>query len=84
MTLPANKPSAEASEAGGIFQEIGGRGSAFGGRGHLGGYLTGSSDAVRCEDGAQILEQRFLRRLKEGPPKSLVQGEFLLRRRCDL
>ena len=46
--------SVTAPLAGGVFQEIGGRGEAFGGFGHPGGDLTGSSDALRSDDGAQI------------------------------
>jgi hypothetical protein len=41
--------SQNASE-GGVFQEIGGGGNAFGGFGHLSGDLTGSSDVLRGED----------------------------------
>ena len=52
--------SVTAPLAGGVFQEIGGRGEAFGGFGHPGGDLTGSSDALRSDDGAQIRDQCFL------------------------
>jgi hypothetical protein len=43
--------SVTAPLAGGVFQETGGRGEAFGGFGHPGGDLTGSSDALRSDRG---------------------------------
>lgn len=49
--------SANAPPAGGVFQEIGGAGNAFGGFGHLGGDLAGSSDVLRSEDRAQVRDQ---------------------------
>jgi hypothetical protein len=59
--------SANAPPAGGVFQEIGGAGNAFGGFGHLGGDLTGSSDVLRREDGAQVRHQCFLGGGREVP-----------------
>ena len=52
--------SVTAALAGSVFQEIGGAGNAFGGFGHEGGDLTGSSDALRSDDGAQVRDQCFL------------------------
>jgi hypothetical protein len=48
---------AKAPQVGGVFQEIGGAGNAFGGLGHPGGDLTGSSDVLRGENGAQVRDQ---------------------------
>ena len=42
--------SGRASLAGGVFQEIGGAGQAFGGFGHLSGDLAGSGGVVRAEE----------------------------------
>jgi ferredoxin-NADP reductase len=49
----ALRRSARASPAGGVFQEIGGAGKAFGGFGHLSGDLTGLSDVLRSRDRAE-------------------------------
>ena len=53
---PAAVPrrSANTLPAGGIFQEIGGGGNAFGGFGHPGGDLAGSGDVLRREDTAEV------------------------------
>lgn len=55
-----------ATQAGGVFQQIGSGGDAFGGCGHLGGDLAGPPDAVRSEDGPQICDQQLLGGLEEG------------------
>ena len=49
--------SAKAPQASDVLQEIGGVGNAFGGLGHPGGDLTGSSDVSRGENGAQVRDQ---------------------------
>ena len=66
-------PITNAPEAGSVFQEIGGLGGAFGGCSHLGGDLTGSSGALRSEDGPQIRHQRFLGGVGEAPSKADFQ-----------
>jgi hypothetical protein len=41
-----------------VFQQIGGAGNAYSRFGHLGGDLTGSSDALRIKDATQVCDQR--------------------------
>jgi hypothetical protein len=50
-------PSAFASLAHSVFQEIGGASKAFGGFGHLGGDRTGSTGILRSEDHTKVSDQ---------------------------
>src|ERR1700683_3082763 len=70
---PASTKYSASPPSDGVFQQIGGAAYAFGRFCHLGGDLTGLSDALRIKDGTQVCDQRTQVTGREGPPRADFQ-----------
>ena len=71
---PASTKYSASPPSDGVFQQIGGAANAFGRFCHLGGDLTGLSDALRIKDGTQVCDQRTQVTGRERPALSRLSA----------